>query len=1009
MVNKKKHKSRYLHKVSLLLLSFFLTTGMVWAQQSVSGLVTDVNNDPLMGVSVKVKNTTTGTVTDLDGTYSLSVAADAVLEFSFLGYKTVQVPVNSQTVINVTLHDDAQALSEVVVVGYNTIRRESLTGSLQTVDSQKLLDTTAPVVENLLSGKAPGVYVNGSGGRPGEAAKIIIRGKSTINGSTDPLWVVDGVIMGNSANDINPADIETLTVLKDAASTAVYGSQGANGVILVTTKKGKMGKAVVNASVKLVATTLNTGRFELMNGADLYDLYDSFNNKEAFNTSWWWNPELRNKNFDWWDNGSQTGFAQDYNISVSGGDERLKTYVSLGLYDETGAVKGFDYTRYNTMVKVDYKITDWLTIKPQIMASMKDIDDKQHDIGSMYRRLPWDSPYNEDGTLVDNGPKATWVNTTASNYLYDLQWNFTKSKTYEAMGSFDFDVRITDWLTFASINNYKFSDFNENSYQDPRSSSGEAANGRVEERTLRYDRLYTNQLLRINKSFDKHYINAVLGYEWNEGKNRNSQTRSTGIAPGFEVGSVASRAEQAISWKSDWAVQSYLSNINYSYDDKYMAQFSIRRDGASNFGPNTRYGTFFSISGGWNIHREEFFKIEQINNLKLRASYGSVGNRPDQNYPHYMLYGLSRGYENDPEPISYNGVPAAYITQLANADLGWEKTFTTGVGLDVSFLNRVNLTLDYYYKKTTDLLYQVPLPGVTGVTSIWRNEGEMKNQGFEATVSVDILNNKEWFWNVEANIGLNRNEVTKLYGQNSQMIVGDGSGIAGSASKLITPGKDADTWYLPEWAGVDPANGNPLWYRTDENGQRVTTSVYSQANQVPMGAYTPDFFGGFSTNLSYKNFDLSAMFTYSVGGKIYNYMRLEFDSDGAYTDRNQMKLHSGWSRWEKEGDNATHPKASYSNRSNSNRASSRFLETGTYLKMKNLTLGYNLKLPQWHIQNLKIFASAENLFTITHYSGVDPEIPPALDRNTGTYKITGTAVNTYPSTRKFVFGINVTL
>ncbi|MDU1906389.1 MAG: TonB-dependent receptor [Dysgonomonas sp.] len=1011
MVNKKKHKGRYLRRVSFLLLLLLMTTSMIWAQHTVRGTVTDVSNEPLIGVSVKVKDTTIGTATDLDGNYTLSVANNAVLVFSFLGYKTVEVPVNSQSKVNIMLHEDSQALSEVVVVGYNTIRRESLTGALQTVESAKLLDTTAPVVENLLTGKAPGVYVNSSGGQPGEAAKIIIRGKSTVNGSTDPLWVVDGVIMGNSASDINPADIETLTVLKDAASTAVYGSQGANGVILVTTKKGKMGKTTVNVSAKLVATTLNTGRFELMNGSDLYDLYNSFSNPEDFSDTWWWGEgeALRKRNYDWWDNGSQTGFAQDYNVSVSGGNEKIKTYVSVGLYDETGAVKGYDYTRYNTLMKLEYKITDWFTLKPQIIASMKDIDDKQHDVGAMYRNLPWDSPYKEDGSLVGNSPNPTWVKTTGSNYLYDLQWNFTKSKTYEVMGNFDFDIRITDWLTFASVNSYKFSDKNEDTYEDPRSGSGMAANGRVIEKTARYNRLYTNQLLRINKHFDKHYINAVLGYEWNEGKFRNSQAKSTGIAPGFEVGSVAAKPEQAISWRNDWAVQSYLSNINYSYDDKYMAQFSLRRDGASNFGNNTRYGTFFSISGGWNIHREDFFKVEAINNLKLRASYGSVGNRPHEYYPHYELYALATGDKTNPKPNSYNGTPAAYITQLANADLGWEKSYVAGVGLDVSFLNRVNVTLDYYHKKTSDLLYKVPLPGVTGVTDIWRNEGEMTNKGFEANVSVDIINNKDWYWNFETNIGFNKNEVTKLYGENSRIIVGDGSGIAGSASKIVTPGKDADTWYLPEWAGVDPTNGSPLWYKTDASGNRVTTSKYSEADQVAIGKYTPDFFGGFSTNLTYKNFDLSANFNYSVGGKIYNYMRLEFDSDGAYTDRNQMKLHNGWNRWEKEGDIATHPKATYSNKSNSNKASSRFLETGTYLKMRNLTIGYNLKLPQWHIQNLKIFASGENLFTITHFSGVDPEIPPALDKNTGVYKITGTAVNTYPSTRKFVFGINVTL
>lgn len=1011
MIRQKNFAKSYFIKVSFLMLLLFLSAGSILAQTTITGTVVDSKKEPMIGVSVKVKGSVIGTVTDFDGNYKLSVpdANNAVLIFSFLGYKTQEIAVRARSSVDVVLEDDSQALNEVVVVGYNTIRRESLTGALQTLDSKQLLDATTPAVENLLTGKSPGVYVSPGSGQPGEAGKIVIRGKSTINGSTDPLWVVDGVIMGSSATDINPNDIETLTVLKDAASTAVYGSQGANGVILVTTKKGKIGKPSVNVLAKFAATDLNTGRFKIMNGEELYDLYDSFSNPEAFSNNWWWTPDLRNKNFDWWDNATQTGFAQDYNVSVNGGNEKLRSYVSLGVYDETGAIKGYDYTRYNALLKVEYKVSDRLTIKPQIMGSRKDVHDKEHSVGAMYGNLPWDSPYNKDGSLVGNAPNPTWVNTTGSNYLYDLQWNYAKSEAYEVMGNFDFDIKITDWMTFASVNSYKFFQKNSTSYEDPRSSGGESVNGRITEGMRSNNRLYTNQLIRINKAFDKHYINAVAGYEWNEFNSKNTESMSTGFAPGFEVGTVAAKAEKAISWRSSWAVQSYLSNINYSFDDKYLAQFSIRRDGASNFGANKRYGTFFSISGGWNIHREKFFKLDYVNNLKLRASYGSVGNRPTALYPHLALYALTTGSGSNQKPLSYNGEPGAIISQLGNSDLAWEKSFVTGVGLDVSLFNKVNITLDYYAKKTSDLLYYVPLPGVIGVTGIWRNEGELQNKGFEATIGVDIIKNKEWYWSVDANIGFNRNKITKLYGQKQEMIVGDGSNIAGSASKLITPGKDADTWFLKEWAGVDPANGSPLWFKTDKDGNRVTTSKYSEADQVAMDAYTPDFFGGFATNLIYKNFDLSAIFNYSVGGKIYNYARAEFDSDGAYTDRNQMNLHSGWSRWEKEGDIATHPLAKYNNSSNSNKVSSRFLETGTYLKMRNLTLGYNLTGKIRYVSNLKIFVSGENLFTITHFSGVDPEIPPRYNGVTETSTITGVATSVYPQTRRFVLGINVTL
>ncbi len=1006
---RRKSQRRILGKISLVLLSFLLTTVAAFSQsKTVTGKVVDDMNEPLVGITVAVKGTTVGAMTDIDGNYSVSVPNNnSVLVFSYLGFKSQEITVGSQPVINVTMQPDLQTLEEVVVVGYTAIRRQSLTGSLQTVDSKKLLDTTTPSAENLLTGKAPGVFVVSPSGRPGDKASIVIRGRSTINGSTDPLWVIDGVIVGSSPYDLNPNDIESMTVLKDAASTAIYGSQGANGVVVVTTKKARSGKAVVNASVKFVATELNNGNMEMMSGADLYDLYDSFPNKSSFENSAWWTPELRNRNHDWWDGATRTGFAQDYNITVAGGNEKLRTYVSLGYYDEKGAVKGYDFTRYNALVKVEYEVAKWLTIKPQIIGSMRDIDNKEHDTGSMYVNLPWDSPYDDQGNLVSVSPIPSWVKSNGNNYLWDLQWNFSKSKTYDIAGNFDFDIRITDWLTFASVNNYKFNDFSYNSYTDPRSSGGEASNGQIEEQSRSYNRLYTNQLVRINKSFDKHMINAVVGYEWNEYNSKTTQSRTTSIPPGFEVGSTGLKPTQAISNRSEWAVQSMLSNINYTYDNKYLAQVSLRRDGSSKIAKDERWGTFFSVSGGWNIHNEDFFQIKDINQLKLRASYGSVGNLPQDLYPYQGLFSVDAKY-------GYNEVPGAVVTQFPNDGLKWEKSVALGIGLDVTYLDRFNFTFDYYKKNTTDLLFRVPLPAVTGVSYIWKNAGEVQNQGFEFSVSADIIKNKEWLWNVSGNIGLNNNEMKELYGGMTQIIASDGSGIAGSASKLYKPGKDVDTWYLKEWAGVDSETGKAQYYKTDANGNRVITNSYTEADYVEMGTYSPDFYGGFSTSLVYKDFDFGANFGYSVGGKIYNYGRTEFDSDGAYSDRNQMKLHSGWSRWEKPGDIATHPQPSYKNslNRNSNSVSSRFLETGTYLKLRNLTLGYTLPKSLLNISNLRVYVSGENLFTITHFSGVDPEIPPKVS-NAGTINetqaLSGTAGYNYPQTRKFVFGINITL
>lgn len=968
----------------------------VQQNKKVTGTIVDSKTgEAIIGANVIVEGTTIGTVTDFDGNFTLEVPQNGNLVISSIGYirQTIKPTGNK---LNIKLAEDNQNLEEVIVVGYSSQKKESLTGSMQSIKKEKLTDITTPSVENMLNGKAPGVYVSPGSGQPGSTGSIIIRGKSTINGSTDPLWVIDGVIVGSGSGALNPADIETMTILKDAASTAIYGSQGANGVIVVTTKKGRMGEATINASVKLGITQLNSGNLKVMNGAELYDLYSNFSNVDQVSFPRW-NEELRNSNFSWWDHATKNGFAQDYNVSIAGGTEKMSTFISLGMYDESGAVKGYDFRRFNTRFNVSYKPYEWLTLKPLIAASRRDIDDAQYSVSSMYSNLPWDSPYDEDGNIVPHY-SPLWVNSNSTNYMYDLQWNHGASLNYEFMGNFDFDVKFTDWLTFSSVNNFKFQSASTNTYSDPRSSSAMGVKGRLYEYQSTMERRYTNQILRFNKSFDKHSVNALVAYEFNDYSAKAIMAQGTGLIPGFEVLDVTAVPEKVGGSKNEWAVQSVLFNGNYMYDSKYMAQLSLRRDGASNFGDNQKYGNFFSVSGGWNINREAFFQAEWVDQLKLRASYGSVGNRPTSLYPQYDLYSVSQ---------SYNENSGALISQIGNRDLTWEKTYTTGIGVDFAAFNRLRITADYYDKRTSNLLYQVPVSGVTGVTSIWQNVGEVSNKGFEIAVSGDIIARKDLFWTVDANIGLNRNKVQKLYSGKDQMIVSDGSGIAGSAGRLLRKGLDADTWYLREWAGVDVENGSPLWYKTvtDANGNktRETTSKYAEADEVTCGAYTPDFFGGFSTNLTYKNFDLSAVFGYSVGGKIYNYTRQEYDSDGAYSDRNQMRLQDGWTRWEKPGDIATHPVAAYNNKSNSNKCSSRYLEDGDYLKMRSLTVGYNLALPQYYVKNLRLFFSGENLFTITNYSGVDPEIPPVDGR------IIGTTTTVYPSTRKFMFGINITL
>lgn len=468
------------------------------AQQTakIKGKVLDARTgEPVIGANVVVKGTTNGSITNFDGEYELTAPIGSTLSISFIGYKSIEVKATGglQTI---KLDEDSEALDEVIVVGYTTQRKESLTGSMNNIKSEKLKDITTPSVENLLNGKVPGVYVAPGSGQPGSSGAVVIRGQATLNGTTSPLWVIDGVIVGSDAGQLNPADIESMTILKDAASTAIYGSQGANGVIVVTTKSGRAEKMTIEASVKLGVSSLNNGNLEVMNGAELYDYYASFQNANEISFPRW-NKDLRDSNFSWWDLATQNGLTQEYNVSLRGGNEKMQSYLSVGYYDEEGAVKGYDYSRYNFRLKTTYKPFDWLTIKPALSGSLRNIDDRQYSVTAMYSMLPWDSPYDKDGNLVPHRYSG-WVNTQQTNYLYDLQWNYSESKYYEFMGSLDFDIKITDWLTFSSVNNYKYINSTSHGYSDPRSSSGENVNGRLTEWRAEVTRRYTNQKLLIN-------------------------------------------------------------------------------------------------------------------------------------------------------------------------------------------------------------------------------------------------------------------------------------------------------------------------------------------------------------------------------------------------------------------------------------------------------------------------------------------------------------------------------
>lgn len=972
-------------KTLLLFLGILLFQMPGYAQdvKLVSGTITDAKSGmPIPAASIVEQGTSNGTITNFDGEFSLKVPSDAVLVISYLGYASKNVAVSGKTELTITMEEEAAALDEIIVVGYVSQERAAVTSSVTSIDAEDLEGVTTSGVAGLLQGKASGVQVMTSSGRPGAAASINIRGISSINGSAEPLWVLDGVIL-HSAPNLNPNSIASISVLKDASATALYGSRGANGVVVVTTKSGKAGKTTLSVSAKTGFTEFNNGNFELMNSQQLYDYYQAFGNPERIPSNI--TKDVLGTDFNWIENGTQMGVVQDYDISLSGGGEKTTTYLSVGYFNETGTIKDYEYEQLNLRLNLDYDVTEKLTLKPKIAVSYSSDYNQEGSRFDMNTYLPWDSPYAEDGSLINpRDYSGTWYGRNQRNYLYDLQWNYGESNILNLYGNMDFEYEITPELTFISTNSitlYYSDGFN---YTDPRSTSGEAEQGIISQSNAKRITRFTNQMLRYQDNFGDHSLSALIAYEYNDYMYESTGAIGTGIIPGSEILDVTANPKEVSGTKNEYALQSILSNVNYSFDNRYLAQLSVRYDGASNFGKENKYGTFFSLSGGWNMHNEDFFNIEAVDQLKLRASYGSVGNRPQDLYPQYGLYSISS---------SYTGVPAAIPSQLGNPDLSWEKSFQTNFGIDARVFDRFNLTLEYYVKNTSDLLYFVALPAITGYTGYWENIGGFRGTGFEAKVGADIFDaQSEFSWNVNFNIGFYSNEVTELF---------EGQEID-RGYKITRIGKDFNSWYMRKWLGVNPENGSPLWEVVDPvTGERTQTSNYNEATDQIVGTSTPDFYGGLGSNMSYKNFNLGLNFSFVSGGEILNLSRQLYDADGAYPTFNQQVLMDDWSRWEKPGDIATHPLPLYGGNNNSNKPSSRYLEDGSYLRLRNVRLGYNFEdklVGALGLSQLELYVSGDNLLTFTKFSGTDPE---ADEDGNAIYN------NSYPVPKRFVIGLNV--
>ncbi|MCT3804730.1 SusC/RagA family TonB-linked outer membrane protein [Elizabethkingia anophelis] len=906
--------------------------------------------------------------------------------------------IHAQTTKKDSLNE--KKIEEVVVLGYKTQRKGNTSESYSLIKKEDLKAVTTPNVANMIQGRAAGVQVIQSSGAPGSGASIIIRGATSISGARNPIWVVDGVIFNGSPN-LDPNQIESISVLKDAASTALYGSRGASGVVQVTTKSGKKGTNQLSVTANTTYSVFNTGKFKLMNGQQMYDFWSN----EMKYSDVDFTSVLRNRNFDWLNAGTQSGLIQNYTVEFSGGTDKSKTYISGNYYKEEGSVIGNKMDRIAFRLNHEYEVNNKLILKPKVSMTYNTNYNQQHSLYQMYLNMPWDSPYLADGKIgrprldYPTSGSDKWWGRDMSNYYYDLQRDYSKGSNFNVSVNGDFDYKILKNLVFSSVNNFTLYYDDSMSYSDPLSIGGSANGGAIYKYTTKRLSRYFNQMLKYNKTFGEHSIDALAAYEFQDSKNESVNASVSHIVGGKEVlDAGASTMQKPTGGGNSYMFQGFLFNTNYSYAGKYLAQFSIRRDGASIYGADVRYGTFWSASAAWNMHKESFLQRDWLTELKLRASYGLVGNQPGSVYYGWQdLYyttipGTSLGY-------TYDGFPGAVLTQVENKKYSWEIVKTTNVGFDFRIFNRLGITADFYIKDNNDMSYRYTYPVLAGQVWQYQNIGKLRNKGFEIAVNYDVVKNQNFKWTLDFNIGLNRNKIISLK---------DGKPIP-NGNKRYIEGEDINAFYMRKWSGVDSKNGDPLWEVVASDGTISTTNNYNAATLQKVGTATPDYFGGINSSLQYKGIFLDINAFFSKGGLIYNGPRELFDSDGAYPTYNQMYIaEQGWTRWQKPGDEATHPKAVYNNTSLSNKTSSRYLEDASFIKIRSIRLGYNIPR-QWlegmKIKNASIYVNAENMFTFTKFSFTDPEVGFGPS---GTSPYNEADAAHYPVPRKITLGVNLT-
>ena len=1009
-------------KVKLFLLCIAAALPVVLNAQNVqvTGTVKESNTEEAIPyVSILVKGTLTGTFTDDNGKFSISVKPGSMLEFSSVGYVTTAVTVGDNHVLNVFLKQDAEYLQDVLVVAYGTASRAAFTGSAVQVKGEDIAKVSSESVDKGMIGRIAGVRISSDNGDPGSAGSVQIRGIGSVSGSTQPLYVVDGVIIDPAVtgdintgvkstaflNTINPDDIESMTVLKDAAAASLYGSRAANGVIIITTKKGKVGKTTVTYTGEMgFQQVANMKAFDIMDGptfmqwiADAYDGYYNVNAGTPLGTvtvddiKGWVYDGSGKTTTKWQNEVFRTAPTSNHQVSLSGGNDRTQVYAGLGYTKSQGVVLGSSFERFSGRVNVDHKVNSWFKVGVRQMFSVNstkgygDQSDQEQGWGTS---SPTSAIFQQDPTAPVKDENGEWLNGTSWSGSVDNPHLAFEDDSYESfnttttrsMSNIDFTVNIAPWLYVTNQFGYDWADSRQYSWWGPDSVDGGSYKGLKSEYDFQTKTLTNSTVLHFDKSFGNSTINAIAGYEYADhyadyiyaSTSDFPVTNLTALSVGQVKGAGGSRNRSVMN--------SFLGSVNYNYADKYYASASFRRDGSSRLGPNSRWANFWSVSGAWRLSKEGFMENSPLfTDFKVKASYGTNGNLPSGYYSYKQNYSVGNAYAKE---------AAIYGSSAGNDDLGWERSKNFNVGFEWNMYNRVNLSVEYYNKFTSALLFPRPVSIVTGFSSYTANIGNLSNYGIEVEVNSTNIKTKNFSWTTDFNFTWQKNKVLSLP-DGEDVSSGDGG------LYILREGESMYSFYLPVMKGVNKENGLAEFWVDPEDESKGVTNYYSKAGSTIVGKGTPDFLGGMTNTITYKNFDLSCLISYQFGASLFDYMEYFTVSDGVRMG-NFNQLAKGADYWTPDNTDAKYPRVIYGNPYRSDRWSTRHIKSTDNIRVREITLGYTIPFKKV-LESVRVYAKATNPFMIWSATpDVDPDVP-----------INGYRTVDVPVTRSFVAGVSI--